>query len=76
MSRLAPFIGIIENITSILPKASDEIVTRTNILKWIVQRLKGREFDSNKQYASEILAILLQNSRGRIFKAFRLRALY
>lgn len=31
-------------------------------MKWLVSKIKSREFDSNKQYASEMLAILLQNS--------------
>lgn len=31
-------------------------------MKWLVVKIKSREFDSNKQYASEMLAILLQNS--------------
>lgn len=32
------------------------------LLKWLLARLRPREADSNKQYASEILAILVQHS--------------
>jgi len=31
-------------------------------LDWALPRLKLRAFDQNKQYTSELLAILLQNS--------------
>ena len=30
------------------------------IMKWLLQRLRPRETDSNKEYASEILTILIQ----------------
>ena len=36
------------------------------LLKWLLARLRPREVDSNKQYASEILAILVQQS-GMLF---------
>lgn len=32
------------------------------LLKWLLSRLRPREVDSNKQYTSEILAILVQQS--------------
>ena len=35
---------------------------RSKLLKWMLGRLRPREFDSNKQSAAELLAILLQNS--------------
>ena len=35
---------------------------RTKLLRWLLGRVRQREFDSNKQYASEVLAILLQSS--------------
>ena len=35
---------------------------KSKLLKWLLARLRPREFDSNKQSASELLAILLQNS--------------
>ncbi|KAG9299218.1 hypothetical protein G9A89_013866 [Geosiphon pyriformis] len=57
-------LGVVENLTSFEPSMSEKIVQNTNIMQWILARLKIKGFDSNKQYASEILAILLQNSRA------------
>lgn len=39
-------------------------VPSDQLLKWLLARLRPREVDSNKQYASEILAILVQQSGG------------
>ena len=36
------------------------------LLKWLLSRLRQKEADSNKQYASEILAILVQHSGERV----------
>ena len=33
---------------------------RTRLLKWLLARIRPREFDSNKQQASDLLAILVQ----------------
>lgn len=44
------------------PDVADLIGERTKVLRWLLQRVKVKEFDPNKQYASEILAILLQGS--------------
>ena len=38
------------------------MLQRTKLLKWLLGRVRLREFDSNKQYASELLSILLQSS--------------
>lgn len=35
---------------------------KTKLMRWLLGKIKVREFDGSKQYASEILAILLQNS--------------
>ncbi|CAG8532100.1 2926_t:CDS:10, partial [Racocetra fulgida] len=56
-------LGIIENFTSFDPTLSEKLVKDTNMLQWILTRIKVKSFDSNKQYCSEILAILLQSSR-------------
>ena len=45
---------------------------RTKLMKWLLSRVKQREFDSVKQYASEVLAILVQNTpanRKRLVQA-------
>lgn len=35
---------------------------KTKLLRWLLGKIKVKEFDGSKEYASEILAILLQNS--------------
>lgn len=53
------FIGVIENLTEYRPEVSHDLASQ-GLLKWLLQRIKQKTFDSNKLYASEILAILLQ----------------
>ncbi|CAH9089787.1 unnamed protein product [Cuscuta europaea] len=55
-------LATIENFIEVKPSVSELVCERTKLMKWLLGRLKAKEFDSNKQYASEILAILLQNS--------------
>ncbi|XP_024362971.1 uncharacterized protein [Physcomitrium patens] len=57
-------LSIIENMTEVKPAVAELVCERTKFLRWILNRIKLREFDSNKFYASEILAILLQNSEA------------
>jgi hypothetical protein len=38
------------------------VFEKSKLLKWMLARLRPREFDSNKQYTAEVLAIFLQNS--------------
>lgn len=54
--------AIIENLIEVKPAVAELVCERTKLLKWLLGKIKVKEFDSNKQYASEILAILLQNS--------------
>ncbi|KAL8200304.1 hypothetical protein R6Q57_011643 [Mikania cordata] len=55
-------LSTIENLIEVRPAVAEMVCERTKLLRWIVGKIKVREFDSNKQYASEILAILLQSS--------------
>lgn len=55
-------LAIVENMIEVKPAVAELVCERTKLLRWLVGRIKMREFDGNKQYASEILAILLQNS--------------
>eukprot|EP00736_Rhodelphis_marinus_P009858 Rmarinus@m.24492 len=54
--------AIIENMVEARPVFAEEICEKTEFLSWLLARIRTREFDPNKQYASEILAILLQSS--------------
>ncbi|KAJ0974485.1 hypothetical protein J5N97_016450 [Dioscorea zingiberensis] len=55
-------LAIIENMIEVKPAVAEMVCERTKLLRWLLGRIKVRDFDGNKQYASEILAILLQNS--------------
>ncbi|KAF9954086.1 hypothetical protein BGZ72_004917 [Mortierella alpina] len=57
-------LAIFENLTAIDVSLSESIVLKSGLLQWIMKRLKVKVFDSNKQYCSELLAILLQSSSG------------
>ncbi|BBG98600.1 ARM repeat superfamily protein [Prunus dulcis] len=55
-------LATIENLIEVKPAVAELVCERTKLFKWLMGRIKVREFDGNKQYASEILAILLQSS--------------
>lgn len=55
-------LATIENMIEVKPTVAELVCERTKLLRFLLGRIKPREFDSNKQYATEILAILLQNS--------------
>ncbi|CAI5958149.1 unnamed protein product [Closterium sp. NIES-65] len=55
-------LGIFENMIEALPSVAEAVCERTRLLRWLLARIRVKEFDANKLYASEILAILLQGS--------------
>ncbi|KAG0322727.1 hypothetical protein BGZ99_003165 [Dissophora globulifera] len=55
-------LAIFENLTSMDVTMAETIVSKSKLLPWMLKRLKIKTFDSNKQYCSELLAILLQSS--------------
>lgn len=57
-------LATIENLIEVRPAVAEMVCERTKLLRWLLGKIKVREFDGNKQYASEILAILLQTSAG------------
>ncbi|XP_043696130.1 beta-catenin-like protein 1 [Telopea speciosissima] len=62
MTAIYNTLATIENMIEVKPAVAELVCERTKLLRWLLGKIKVREFDSNKQYASEILAILLQNS--------------
>jgi beta-catenin-like protein 1 len=42
------------------PALAEAVLQRTKLLKWLLSRIKVKGSDSNKQYASEVLSILMQ----------------
>ncbi|KAL5721588.1 hypothetical protein ACHQM5_005214 [Ranunculus cassubicifolius] len=64
MTAVYRTLATIENMIEVKPAVAELVCERTKLLRWLLGKIKAREFDGNKQYASEILAILLQNSSG------------
>jgi beta-catenin-like protein 1 len=64
-------LGMCENLLTFMPPLADQLVSSTKILPWLLDRISRSAFDSNKQYASEILAILLQRP-ANVVKALEL----
>ncbi|XP_071692993.1 uncharacterized protein [Rutidosis leptorrhynchoides] len=62
VSAVHSTLSTIENLIEVTPAVAELVCERTKLLRWIIGKIKVKEFDSNKQYASEILAILLQSS--------------
>jgi hypothetical protein len=46
------------------PEAAELVFERTALLKWLLARVRRRASDSNRLYASELLAILVQVRSG------------
>ncbi|KAG4305157.1 hypothetical protein PORY_001327 [Pneumocystis oryctolagi] len=57
-------LSILENISSFSSTFSENVVSSTNILDWLVQRLQVKEFpiSQNKQYVAEILSVYTSSS--------------
>ncbi|TXT10678.1 hypothetical protein VHUM_02183 [Vanrija humicola] len=65
-------LGVFENLLSFMPPLADEVGSTTQLLKWLLGRMSLEAYDSNKQYASEILSILLQSSRANALKVIEM----
>ena len=57
--------GVFENLAS-QPTVAETMVKETDIFPWLLKRIQVREspLSQNKQYAAELLAILLQSSKA------------
>jgi hypothetical protein len=51
-----------------MPPLAEQIVENTTLLPWLLKRVSQKAYDSNKQYASEILSIVLQEGRSIALK--------
>lgn len=54
-------LAIIENLTEIQNKPVTTAAGEQGLLNWLLKRVRVRQYDPNKLYSSEILAILLQD---------------
>ncbi|KMT13315.1 hypothetical protein BVRB_4g084580 [Beta vulgaris subsp. vulgaris] len=55
-------LATLENLIEVKPAVAEIVCEKTKLLRWLLGKIKVKEFDGSKEYASEILAILLQNS--------------
>ena len=62
MAAIYSTLATIENLIEVKPAVAEMVCEKTKLMRWLLGKIKVREFDGNKQYSSEILAILLQNS--------------
>ncbi|KAI8465924.1 MAG: Catenin-beta-like protein [Monoraphidium minutum] len=53
-------LATIEHMAEITPQLAETVFERTGLLKWLLARVRRRASDSNRLYASELLAILMQ----------------
>lgn len=53
-------LAVIENLVEIRPDIAILVCEKTNILQFLLLRLKEKAFDANKFYCAEILSILTQ----------------
>ena len=61
---LTPKLAIFENLLGVSPELAEQIVDKTQFLKWLLERVQVGTHDENRGYASELLSILLQSSRS------------
>ncbi|KAF8640111.1 hypothetical protein AX17_001347 [Amanita inopinata Kibby_2008] len=60
-------LGIFENLLGSDPALATVLVAKTEILSWLLRRIKSKDHDENRGYAAELLSILLQgNSENRL----------
>jgi beta-catenin-like protein 1 len=58
------YVALFENLLELRPELAEPLARKADFLGWALGRLKSRVFDQNRQYTSEILAIVLQTSAG------------
>lgn len=54
--------GVFENVLGFNPDLSVQLVSKTKMMNWLLDRVQGKSHDENRSYAAELLSILLQNS--------------
>lgn len=59
-------LSVLENCIDVKPDVAPEIAEASGLLKWLCGRLSPKtEVDSNKQYSSEVLAVVLQSGGAK-----------
>lgn len=57
------FAGIFENILGFNSDLAPQLVQKTSILTWLLNRMQSKRHSENRGYAAELLSILLQDNR-------------
>eukprot|EP00316_Scyphosphaera_apsteinii_P000792 CAMPEP_0119320110 /NCGR_PEP_ID=MMETSP1333-20130426/51482_1 /TAXON_ID=418940 /ORGANISM="Scyphosphaera apsteinii, Strain RCC1455" /LENGTH=558 /DNA_ID=CAMNT_0007326739 /DNA_START=35 /DNA_END=1711 /DNA_ORIENTATION=- len=61
-------LSTIESLIELKPDVAVTVAQKGGLMKWLLNRLKPRAFHANKLFASELLAVLLQqNSDNQLF---------
>ncbi|KAF9247089.1 Catenin-beta-like protein [Melanogaster broomeanus] len=55
-------IGVFENVLGFNPELSVQLVSKTKMMNWLLERIQSKTHDENRSYAAELLSILLQHS--------------
>ncbi|KAM6495842.1 Catenin-beta-like, Arm-motif containing nuclear domain containing protein [Amanita muscaria] len=55
-------LGIFENLLGFNPDLATQLVAKTKILSWLLNRIETKNHDENRGYAAELLSILLQSN--------------
>ncbi|KAH7887699.1 Catenin-beta-like protein [Phlebopus sp. FC_14] len=64
-------LGVFENVIGFNPAFSVQLVSKTKIMHWLLQRIQSKTHDENRGYAAELLSIVLQNSVANRIKLGR-----
>ncbi|KAF8205017.1 Catenin-beta-like protein [Pholiota molesta] len=57
-------LGIFENMIGFSPSLASDLLSKTKILPWLLNRIQSKIHDENRGYSAELLSILLQNSQS------------
>jgi len=60
---------VLDNLLELQPSLATRLVQETPLLTWLLKRLQVKEFDEVKQFASELLAVLLQHAPRQVCAA-------
>lgn len=55
--------GFFENLLGFNPQLAADLVAKTKILPWLLNRIQAKNHDENRGYAAELISILLQNEK-------------
>lgn len=56
------YAGVFENVLGFNPDLSIQLVSKTKVMTWLLERILSKTHDENRGYAAELISILLQNN--------------